>query len=241
VKQSEQEDEENRLSATLAALLYWQAFRVINALQAYETTLTVANLDVVIEAVIDLEREASELGVAIRPYLSGAADRAITAMQIDYNIGQGATVSTDFIQELLQAQESRFARDVTATSVRGIRAQIAKGIAEGEGYYQLRDRILGYYERQAQWRAGLAAQYETGTAYEAVRNALARAQGMAYKTWNTMRDANVCEFCAANERAGTIPIDQAFPSGNSQPLQHNSCRCWLTYSAESSDGERSTT
>ncbi|MFH0916998.1 MAG: phage minor head protein [bacterium] len=208
---------------------------MVQSLAAFEAALgagEVVSADAIAAAAFNLEVEIAALERTIRPYLAHSAGRAITAMTRDYGIGADVTIDTEFIRDLLQAQESRFARDVTQTSVRGIRDQIAEGIANGEAYYQLRDRILSYYEGQAQWRAGLAAQFESGTAYESIREVLALRQGMSHKRWETMRDERVEVICQHNEAAGGIPIAEPFPSGDMRPLAHPLCRCWCTYSAE---------
>ena len=204
------------------------------ALEASAEAGMLLDADALAAAVFDMETETAALIQAIRPYLNVSAGRAITAMTRDYGIGADVTIDTGYIRDLLQAQESRFAADVTATSVRGIRDQLAEGIAAGEGHYQLRDRILSYYGRQSQWRAGLAAQFETGTAYEAVREALALEHGMTHKSWQTMQDGRVEAVCYANEGAGPIPLSEPFPSGDMRPLAHPLCRCWCTYSIEPS-------
>jgi hypothetical protein len=229
------DDEREALAILLASLLMWQAYRVVGALAALEASAemgAVIDADALAAAAFNMEVEISELTTAIRPYLNTSAGRAITAMTRDYGIGTDITVDTDFIRDLLQAQESRFAADVSATSVRGIRDQIAEGIARGEGHYQIRDRVLSYYERQTEWRAGLAAQYETGTAYESIREALALRQGMTHKRWQTMKDDRVEKRCFANEMAGAVPLAEPFPSGDMRPLAHPRCRCWCTYSVE---------
>ncbi len=219
----------------MAALLSWQAYRVVEALAALAAAgqmEVLATADAIAGAAFNLEVEIAALESGIRPYLARFGSRAISSMYDQYGIGADVTIETDFIRDLLQAQESRFARDVTATSVQGIRDEIAKGIAAGEGHYQLRERILAYYDRTSQWRADLAAQYESGTAYEAVREALALQQGMTHKRWETMRDDRVERVCLDNEAAGSIPINDLFPSGHTRPLAHPLCRCWLSYSAE---------
>lgn len=200
---------------------------------AYEADIAAGapgDIDAIVAAAFNLEAELQMAADAIRPFLDAEAGRALMAMQDQYGIAQDITVDTDFIRELLQAQESRFASDISATSVRGIRDQIAEGVANGEGYYQLRDRVLGYYERQSQWRAGLAAQYESGTTYEAIRDALARNQGFTRHRWVDMGDEKVCDICRGNTAAGWLPIDQAFPSGHRFPCAHpGGCRCWCEY------------
>lgn len=207
----------------MQAVVMWEA--------TFEQDMAVM-LDRIVAEAYDMERQIAALETTIRPFLRSTASRAISAMNQDYEIGLDVTIDADFIRQLLQAQESRFAKDVSATSVRGIRDALAEGIANGEGHYQLRDRILQYYDKQAAWRAGIAAQYETGMAYEGIRGVLAARQGMSHKRWETMRDPKVEQVCLDNEAAGTIPINQAFPSGHDRPLAHPLCRCWLSYTAE---------
>jgi len=55
-----------------------------------------------------------------------------------------------------------------------------------------------------------------------------RSNGVEYKAWLTVGDANVCEDCQTNEDEGPIPIDQEFPSGDDAPPQHPDCRCNVT-------------
>ena len=172
----------------------WQAYSVMQSLVMLEATWEadlLIDADALAAAAFNMEVEMAALQRTIRPFLNTTAGRAITSMTRDYGIGADVTIDTDFIRELLQAQESRFAADVSATSVRGIRDQIAEGIARGEGHYQLRERVLAYYERQSEWRAGIAAEYEAGTAFEAVREALAMRPGMTHKAWKNMMDNRV--------------------------------------------------
>jgi hypothetical protein len=203
---------------------------------AYENALAVgevATVDAIVAAAFNLEAEIEASSALIRRYLQAEAGRALSAMQYQYGIGADVTIDADFIRELLQSQESRFARDVSDTTVRGIRDQIAEGIANGEAHYQLRDRVLGFYGKEKEWRAGLAAQYESGVAYEGIRAALAARQGMNLHSWHHMGDEKVCDICRGNSTVGWLPIGQAFPSGHLHPLAHpGGCRCWCEYSTE---------
>jgi hypothetical protein len=45
--------------------------------------------------------------------------------------------------------------------------------------------------------------------------------------WLTAEDDRVCPRCSANEAQGWIPVGDDFPSGESQPPAHPSCRCAL--------------
>lgn len=51
--------------------------------------------------------------------------------------------------------------------------------------------------------------------------------GIAGKSWSTTGDDRVSDECIANEAAGIIPMDRAFPSGPQRPPQHPGCRCTL--------------
>jgi hypothetical protein len=235
MKQGDSEEEDadrTMIAAMVAAVLGRQAFRVMSAITAFEAAgqdASQVGIDAIVAAAFDLEVELEAFASAIRPGIARFGSRAITAMTEEYGWQDGFTVDTDFIRAILQEQEVRFARDVTSTSVQAIRNEVAEGIGAGEGYYQLRARVLDYYDRTTEWRAGLAAQYESGTAYEAVRDAIAHQHGMTHKRWETMRDDRVEQMCLDNEAAGWIPADDVFPSGHSRPLAHPRCRCWLSW------------
>jgi hypothetical protein len=48
--------------------------------------------------------------------------------------------------------------------------------------------------------------------------------GVEYKEWVALEE---CELCGANADAGVIPIDEDFPSGDSEPPAHPNCRCTI--------------
>jgi SPP1 gp7 family putative phage head morphogenesis protein len=47
------------------------------------------------------------------------------------------------------------------------------------------------------------------------------------RAWRTVGDARVCPICRGNGAAGPRPVGQPFPSGNSAPPAHTTCRCWI--------------
>jgi len=75
-------------------------------------------------------------------------------------------------------------------------------------------------------------------AWNAATLAAMKAAGIAYKTWQTMRDGKVCARCLANQAAGPVPLDAVFPSGDKHPGAHPRCRCWLSPWAPPADGSR---
>ena len=70
------------------------------------------------------------------------------------------------------------------------------------------------------------------------KRALKQAQGLQAaglpmeKQWSSVGDKSLgdnkpaaCSICLANDNAGWIPIDDAFPSGHMHPPAHDGCRC----------------
>jgi hypothetical protein len=57
----------------------------------------------------------------------------------------------------------------------------------------------------------------------------AKNEGAQFKIWQTTNDDRVSDECEANEAAGPIPIDEAFPGGVDTAPQHPNCRCSVSY------------
>ncbi len=72
-------------------------------------------------------------------------------------------------------------------------------------------------------RATMIAHTETARAMTTAAMETYRANQVAGKAVITAEDERVCEFCAANEAAGPIPLGDSFPSG--EPPTHPLCRC----------------
>lgn len=122
---------------------------------------------------------------------------------------------------------------------RGLRTIISTGLSEGQSYDQIarniRERYAGFSTPQPQQhirsRAHLVAVTETGNAYtvgtRAVADDLVAAGLVMEKSWLTVGDSRVSSDCQANEGADWIPLEDMFPGGVAQPLQHPGCRCTM--------------
>lgn len=113
---------------------------------------------------------------------------------------------------------------------------VADGIAQKGGVEGIaRDlrrtfQEMGRGTEMSASRASTIARTESANAL--MEGSVSRAHGMGvtgkmwvvtpYREWP-------CDHCADNERAGTIPIDDAFPSGDRHPPQHPNCACGLAY------------
>lgn len=91
------------------------------------------------------------------------------------------------------------------------------------------------YERLLKDRRKTIAQTEGRKATSEARRAEADERKYKYKAWITRGAGNVCPECAANEAAGIIEIDEAFPSGVMQTPGHpGNCGCTVKYLPEKS-------
>lgn len=72
-------------------------------------------------------------------------------------------------------------------------------------------------------RAELIARTEVQNAAGSGAYEGAQRVGMKVKKWLTSNNDNACPLCLANEAAGWIAIDKAFPAGAEAPLQHPRC------------------
>ncbi len=106
---------------------------------------------------------------------------------------------------------------------------LARGVkAPGSGLVApvvaaLRARIATMATR----RSALIARADTGDAFSLGGYEAYRRNGIRYKRWLTSEDDRVTEGCRENERAGSIPIEEAFPSGHIHPVRFPGCRCEL--------------
>lgn len=127
--------------------------------------------------------------------------------------------------------------NVDETTRSYIRQVISEGVANGDSYNAMAKSIIARYSEFAvgkpqlhiDSRAHGIAVTEAGNAYShgnyMIGQGLKDAGLNMEKSWDTFKDNRVSDECAANEAAGWIPFDDAFPSGDMRPLAHPYCRC----------------
>ena len=119
---------------------------------------------------------------------------------------------------------SKLTGNIGETSKTRLRNAIADAWDKGGTYNDLVGAIRDTFEDFSTVRASMIAQTEVVDAYNAGRNATARAAGLDEHAWET-ESGNPCETCLANEAQGWIPIDQDFDSGDDAPPAHPNCEC----------------
>ncbi len=169
---------------------------------------------------------ARTVGPFYREALIAAGQAAAVEIGVDFNL-------RDPRVELWLGERTRqFAKDITATTLGAITRELVIAHRLGESIPQIRDRIQAVFALASKNRATVIARTEMITASNSGLLFAYKQGGIERKRWLTARDERVdggdpLGICWVNQRAGAIPIDEAFPSGDQAPGAHPSCRCVL--------------
>lgn len=176
--------------------------------------------------------ENEEYQAAIAEAISGAAATLLRDVG-----GSGNPDMSDFASRYLRENSlSKLTGELNPVSVERLQNGIANAWDAGGSYEQIVDAVHEVFADFSDVRAGLIAQTEANDAYNAGREATARAAGLGEKAWETESD-NPCEVCLDNEAEGWIDIDDPFPSGDMGPTAHPNCECVLNFRTSENDEE----
>ena len=119
-----------------------------------------------------------------------------------------------------------------------IRADVASGLEDNAGLDEIADGLSDSYAFSEE-RARLIAATEIRNAnsigaLESYREAAASGVRVK-KSWIITTEA--CPVCQANADAGPIELDEAFPSGDTEPGAHPRCRCAVAPVVEAEEEE----
>lgn len=199
-------------------------------------------------ALDDWEPLFDQAGVETIEAFVGPIDDAVAAALL----AGGKQTMADFLLtgafDLKNPRAVAFLRDYGAKLVKGInettrtyiKTVVTEGVEQGWSYNKTAKAISDRYEefrvgmpqKHIQSRAHLIAVTESGNAYERgnaiVAEDLQDAGLEMEKSW-LVAGGDICDDCLGNEAEGWIPIDQAFGSGDMEPLAHPACRCTALY------------
>lgn len=165
------------------------------------------------------DSEDLEYNAAIASAIEGAAEVVRAEMLVD------ATLHPNFASNFLRNHSlTKLTGNIADTTKTRLRNAIADAWDAGGSYDQVVGAIKATYKEFGAVRAGMIAQTEVVTAYNAGRKATAEAAGFNEHQWET-ESGNPCEICLANEAQGWIPIGLAFQSGDMAPAAHPNCEC----------------
>lgn len=168
------------------------------------------------------KEEAEELMEALAAMAESGAVDALAAL--------GASdLSVDVVENASEMAQA-WARSYGGAMVRQIsdttRDEVARIISEGLGLGSTNQEIANDLQTAYTFsddRAEVIARTETAYADVAGNVASYSEAGVEMKRWVLGSDS--CELCQANEDAGPIPFDDAFPDGSFAPPAHPNCTC----------------
>lgn len=170
----------------------------------------------------------------------GAFTDALTQMIEDAEMELLGEVGLDDDQEIVdqvfddavqaaKEQAAELVTNIDESTRQMLRDVIANGLQDNIGLDAIIDNIA-QSPIFSEDRAELIARTEIRNANErGVLKGLFRARDAGnemLKEW--MLGPNPCEICIENADAGPIPLDDVFPSGDSEPTAHPRCECSIT-------------
>jgi citrate lyase gamma subunit len=187
--------------------------------------------------VVDYLTKAAKIGAGevvaqIRIDDKGATDLAFTAAE-DYARDRAAEmVGMKWVDgELVENPNAEWA--ITDSTREELSALVQDAIDNGIGAKELAANIEDSTAFSPE-RAEMIARTEIINAYEgggrATANSAAEMGLDIVKYWLTSGEGeSVCDICQENEDAGTIELDDEFPSGEQFPPAHPRCECVVVY------------
>jgi hypothetical protein len=163
---------------------------------------------------------------------------AVADLSIEGSFGLEHPAAVDY----LARRGAERVTGIAETTRKRLRTLLTQAAEEGWSYQRTAKEITALYRGFAgpplavrpshlRSRAEAIAVFELGDAYTAGEMVVARDlqdAGLAMeKVWGTSQDERVRADHRANEDAGWIPLDSAFPSGHERPPSDPGCRCYL--------------
>jgi phosphohistidine phosphatase len=158
--------------------------------------------------------------------LAAALAAAAEHIAHDFAYADADALSTFEARYLANNGFQKITGGIDATTSKQVAADVAKAYQNGANYQGIVDTIRHTFADFEDRRLNLIAQTELNQAYNAGLMEFGRDAGATLKAWATTSE-NPCPSCTANEAAGMIPIEQAFPSGAMMPNEHPNCYCSL--------------
>ena len=146
-----------------------------------------------------------------------------------HNIPETFDLTNPAIIETLKTVSRVVLSGVDETTAQWVSEKISTGRAEGLSNADIADQIRDAVPDTYAGRAERIVRTETARMVGESESVTASNNGASHKDWVTVGDGAVCPICQDNEDAGTIGLDEPFPSGDTQEPAHPNCRCLVEY------------
>lgn len=224
------------------------AANFINIGAYYSQVTADYNIEVILNELAFDEADNTFIKVSLQPVTKLIGTGAAAGQNI-YKIPLGLSPASARIQHLGTSQVAGLvgkkvnpdgsivdnpsaAYNITDTMRNDIVASIKRSLALGENTDMAVERLQEIIGDP--FRAERIARTESVNAYQSGLSEFADASNAVGKEW---QDAGAVDECASNTEAGPIPIDDSFPSGDSEPTAHPGCRCGIRYIYQSEWGD----
>lgn len=162
----------------------------------------------------------------IQRYLEYSAKRGGTSayhlLEID-----GQYVLTDSMKKLIAQRIPELVGFLDETTQKWLARLVARAAFGGASSYEIAKLLRDQARKIAQIRSEIIAENEAAVYLGEATLEVYKDNGVDYKRLITSRDERVCPICIADEDAGDIPLNQAFPSGRVFTPIHIGCRCFV--------------
>lgn len=222
----------NKLTGELTAFLKAQSKEIGKRIGARvgELTKAEASIEAVIEDILgtvtfsDTEVFGNTVGEILAAMAQEGGTMALRQVGVTANESITAQVNT---RAVLFAQDrgAELVTDIEATTREQLRSVVTEAIEEGWSNTQTRAAIRDSFSFSDS-RADMIARTEIAKA-DARGNFIAYQESgvVSGKTWLLSNDHDQDDECNDNADAGIIDLDDAFPSGDTEPPAHPNCEC----------------
>lgn len=115
--------------------------------------------------------------------------------------------------------------EIDQTTVKRLASAIADAYEGGVDFDGVLGAVKSEFADFSTKRLQMIAATELNDSYNASIRHFGAEAGATLKSWNI--EPGACIVCVENELAGEIPIEDDFPSGDSEPTAHPLCNCSL--------------
>jgi SPP1 gp7 family putative phage head morphogenesis protein len=167
--------------------------------------------------------------LAIEDYESYLKYVAQTAGEFAYR-DVGLDGEFEISKKLLRAikkQQKTTLESVEDTTKEWMAKVIYQSVNIGQSHYDISKNLRSGLEKIVQYRSDVIAEQEAAMLLGMITLSAFEEKGIMMKRLITSRDELVCPICTADEAAGSISLEDEFPSGNKTTPIHIGCRCFI--------------
>jgi SPP1 gp7 family putative phage head morphogenesis protein len=144
----------------------------------------------------------------------------------DAGIEAEFSVSKQLLRNI-KKQEKNTLISIDETTKEWMAKVIYQSANAGQSHMDISRNLRSGLDRVVEYRSDVIAEQEAAMLLGIITLSAFEEKQIMTKRLITARDELVCPICTADEAAGSIALDDEFPSGNKTTPIHIGCRCFL--------------